>query len=218
MTMMVKSVAIGVHLLREDIEPLAAAVPVADLFVSALAVDDDQPLGDRELLLRVAEIRAGLLQRATFVAIRYGFAFRSPAEAEAKVASFVTRWKPLLVENRSRVEMTLKVAAAQWRERPDRHQFQSGAGYLRALQEAKSAASIDPQFRAEVEERIVPLCVRHQWIVRDNTSLELAGLIERESLGAVTAAGEALKEACPSVPFLLSAPWPLEVFANADHE
>ena len=213
-----KSVAIGVHLRREDVEPVAGAVPAADLFVSALAVEDDQPLGDRDLLLRVARIRAELLQRATFVAIRYGFAFRSSSEAEAKVAPNAAKWRALLIENRSRVEMTLKVAAAQWRERPDRHQFQSGAGYLRALQEAKSAASIDPKFREEVENRIVPLCVLHQWITRDTTSLELAGLIERKQLADLTAGGEALKVACPSVPFLLSAPWPLEVFSDADHQ
>ncbi|HEX7828073.1 MAG TPA: hypothetical protein VF787_00380, partial [Thermoanaerobaculia bacterium] len=67
-----KFVAIGAHLLRDDVEPLADAIVIGDLYLSALAVPDDQPLGDRELLLQVAAIRAKLLDAATFVAIRYG--------------------------------------------------------------------------------------------------------------------------------------------------
>ena len=213
-----KSIAIGIHLRREDVEPLAEAVSAGDLFVSALAVEEDQPLGDRDLLLRVAAARAALLERALFVAIRYGFAFRSESEAAAKIASSAAKWRLLLTENRDRVEMTLKVAAAEWKNRPDRHQFDTGAGYLRALQGAKTAAKIDPRFREEVEKRILPLCVKHRWVTRDTTSLELAGLIERSSLSEVTAAGHSLKDACPAVPFLLSAPWPLEVFADADQQ
>ena len=65
-----KSVIIGAHLMRDDIEPVAVAIPVADLFLSAVEVADDQPVGDRELLLRVADVRGKLLDVATFVAIR----------------------------------------------------------------------------------------------------------------------------------------------------
>jgi len=32
-----KWIAIGAHLLRDDIEPLAEAVPVSDLFLSAIS-------------------------------------------------------------------------------------------------------------------------------------------------------------------------------------
>ena len=76
-----KSVIIGAHLRRDDIEPLAEVLPAADVFLSGLAVADDQPLGDRELLLRVAKVRAALLERATFIAIRYGFAASSANES-----------------------------------------------------------------------------------------------------------------------------------------
>lgn len=213
-----KWIAIGVHLRREDVEPVAEAVPAAGLVVSALAVEDDQPLGDRELLLRVAKIRAELLERATFIAIRYGWSFRSPLEAEAKVLTSADSWRRILTGNATRVELTLKVAASESRPRPDRHEFKSGAGYLRALHEAKMAAGVDPRFRSEAERLVGALCTRFEWITRDTTSLELAGLIERDRLGELTAAGEALRAACPSVPFLLSAPWPLEVFADADRE
>jgi hypothetical protein len=213
-----KRVAIGLHLRREDVEPLADAVAASGLFVSAIPLADDQPLGDRELLLRVAEVRARLLDRATFIAVRYGFSFHSNAEAEAKIGANASRWRQILEENRSRVELTLKVPAATPQAKPDRHSFQSGADYLRALHSAKNAASVDETFKRAVEEHLAPLCVVTRWLTRDAASAEFAALIERDRLRELAPAGESLKRACPDVPFLLSAPWPLEVFADADHE
>jgi hypothetical protein len=201
-----KLVIVGAHLRREDVEPLADAVPVAGIFLSGVSVDDDQPLGDRELLIRVARVRAGLLERATFVAIRYGFASTSP---EAKALPHAARWKALLEEHKGRVEMTLKIAAANPKARPNRKDFTSGAAYLKALHE--STANVDDAFRAEVEKTLVPLSVQHRW-----SASELALLIERASLEQIKEAGEKLK--ATNVPFLLSGPWPLEVFADADHE
>ena len=107
-----KSVVIGAHLRRDDVEPLATALRCGDLWLSGVDVADDQPLGDRELLLRVANTRAQLLDRATFIAIRYGFSVRDASEAAAKCASHLSRWRRLLVEHRESVEMTLKIAAA----------------------------------------------------------------------------------------------------------
>lgn len=201
-----KLVIVGAHLRREDVEPLADAVPAGGIFLSGVPVDDDQPLGDRELLIRVAKVRAELLERATFVAIRYGFASTSP---EAKALPHAARWKALLEENRSRVEMTLKIAAASPRARPNRKDFTSGAAYLKALHER--IANVDDAFREEVEKTLIPLSVRHVW-----SASELALLIERAQLEQIKAAGEKLKQT--KVPFLLSGPWPLEVFADADHE
>ncbi|HKO54988.1 MAG TPA: hypothetical protein VJ276_03860 [Thermoanaerobaculia bacterium] len=200
-----KLVVVGAHLRREDIEPVAEAVPVGEVFLSGVPVEDDQPLGDRELLLRVARIRAELLERATFVAIRYGFASSSPA---AKALPHAGRWKALLEEHRGRVEMTLKVAAANPKKRPDRRDFTSGAAYMRALHER---TNVDDAFREEVERTLVPLSVRHVW-----SAGELAMLIERAKLEELREAGEKLK--ATKVPFLLSGPWPLEVFADADRE
>lgn len=211
-----KAVVIGAHLLRDDIEPVALALPVGDLFLSAVEVPDAQPLGDREVLLRVADVRAKLLDVATFVAIRYGFAVTSPAEAESKCAPHLARWRRLLEENRENVEMTLKVAASSPRPRPDRHDFTSGAEYLRALHASMQAADIDPQFREAAEQAIAPLAKKHRWIHRDEKSVELAALVARTNVDAVRAAGEALRAS--RVPFLLSGPWPLEVFADDDHE
>jgi hypothetical protein len=213
-----KAVVIGAHLLRDDVEPVAEAVPAGDLFLSTLAVADDQPLGDRELLVRVAGVRARLLEVATFVAIRYGFTLTAPSDAEAKCAAHTGRWKKLLTEHRDHVEMTVKVAAASARPRPDRRDFTGGADYLRALHAAMQATHVDVGFREQAARLLLPLSVQHRWMHRDERSLELALLIGRDKLDAVAAAGQELRAASPEVPFLLSGPWPLEVFADADRE
>jgi len=209
-----KSVVIGAHLRRDDIEPIAEVIPVGEIFLSGLPVADDQPLGDRELLLRVAKIRAALLDRATFIAIRYGFAVSSPAEASAKCAGQLERWRALLEQHRDEVEMTLKVVAPERVPRPDRHDFSSGGDYLKALHAATNAVDVDPEFRNAAEEAIG----KGRWLHRDAASLEFAALVARDRVEQVRASGEELKHRFPRVPFLLSGPWPLEVFADADRE
>lgn len=213
-----KLVVIGAHRERADIEPHAEAIPVGALFLSALAVADDQPLGDRELLLRVAATRARLLETATFVAIRYGFSAASPEDAFAKCAAHLPRWTTLLETHRDHVEMTLKTAAVDPQPRPDRTTFTSGADYLRALHAATSGAHADANLRAAVDAVLVPLTLEHRWQTRDERSVEFSALVKRQDLGDVRAAGEELRKRCPEVPFLLSGPWPLEGFADADHE
>lgn len=211
-----KSIAIGAHLLRDDIEPLASAVPAGELFLSAVEVPDDQPLGDRELLIRIAGIRGRLLDVATFIAVRYGFTFGSADEAQSKTLAHHARWKRTLTANRANVEMTVKVAAATPSPRPDRRAFSSGADYLRALHAATQGANVDPAFREAAERLLVPLASQHRWIHRDEKSIELAALVERARIEDVLAAGEELR--ATGVPFLLSGPWPLEVFADDDRE
>lgn len=207
-----KHVIVGAHLRREDVEPVAAALPAGALFLSGVEIADDQPLGDRDLLLRVAKTRAALLERATFLAIRYGFSVWAAGEAAAKCAPHLARWQRVLEENRDRVEMTLKVAAESPRPRPDRREFASGSEYLRALH--ASAARVDHDFRAAAERLVAPL--RGKWVPRDNASVEYAALVGRADVERVTRAGEELRQLFPRVPFLLSGPWPLEVFGEED--
>jgi hypothetical protein len=212
-----KLVVIGAHRERNDIEPLAEAIAVSDLWLSGMQVEESQPLGDRDLLLRVAKTRAALLDRATFVAIRYGFTAHGPADAMAKCAAHIDRWRRVLNDFRDCVEMTLKVAAEAPRARPDRHDFESGAAYIRALHDATRATDVAPEFRNAVDATLAPLAVKHRWSNRDTSSLEFAALVKREDVAAINDAGSALKRDFSSVPFLLSGPWPLEVFAD-DHE
>jgi hypothetical protein len=91
-----KLVVIGAHLERNDIEPIAEGIAVSDLWLSGMAVEESQPLGDRDLLLRVAKTRAALLDRATFVAIRYGFTAHGESDAAAKCAMHIDRWRRVL--------------------------------------------------------------------------------------------------------------------------
>jgi len=212
-----KLVVIGAHRERNDIEPVAEAIAVSDLWLSAMLIEESQPLGDRDLLLRVAKTRAALLDRATFVAIRYGFTAHGSSEAIAKCTAHIDRWRRVLHEYRGMVEMTLKVAAAETRARPDRHDFESGAAYIRALHDATRATDVAPEFRKAVDETLAPLAVKHRWSNRDTASLEFAALVKRDDVAAINAAGAVLKRDFPSVPFLFSGPWPLEVFAD-DHE
>ena len=91
----------------------------------------------------MARTRQQLLERATFVAIRYGFAVHDAGEAEAKCAEQVARWRRVLEANGGNVEMTLKVAAAEPKPRPDRHDFDKGPDYLRALRYLLDSCSPD---------------------------------------------------------------------------
>lgn len=213
-----KYVVIGVHRAAEDIVNVAEAIPAGEVVLSVLSLEDDAPVGDRGLLLRLAEIRAALLARATFIAVRYGFIARSQADAQERCAPFIARWKTTLDAHSSHVEMTMKLVASGAPRRPQRKDFSSGAEYMRALHNRVQAARIDPQFEREVTDVILRHAVAHRWLDRDGTSRELAFLIDRADIDRVRLAGETLKSRNPDVPFLLSGPWPLEVFADADHE
>ncbi len=207
-----KWVVAGAHLRAEDVEPIAAAIPAGEVVLSGIEIADDQPLGDRDLLLRVAKIRAELLERATFIAIRYGLTVYGENEARAKCAAYAPRWRVLLETHRDEVEMTLKVAAASPKARPDRREFDSGAAYLRALHDSITAADVSDDFRAAAERAMGG--TQRTWTHRDERSLELAALVGRADVPRVREAGEALKRDFPDVPFLLSGPWPLEVFSE----
>lgn len=213
-----KAVVIGVHLRREDVEPLARAIPAGELFLSGVDVDDDRPLGDRELLIQIAGVRAALLDRATFIAIRYGLTVSSPEEAAAKCSTLLAQWKETLEANRGNVEMTLKAAVSNAAVRPDRRDFDSGAAYLRALHETVRAAHPDPSFHDAAERLLGGRSLRFRWTPRDERSVELSLLIARESMDAIREAADDLKRETPHVPFMISGPWPLEVFADADHQ
>lgn len=213
-----KAVVIGAHAARTDVEPVAMAIDAGAVILSALELPDDQPLGDRELLLRVARIRADLLERATFIAIRYGFTVTSPADAAAKCAPNAERWREVLEENHDRVEMTLKTAAVTTQKRPRRQDFTNGSDYLRALHASVAAAVPDAEFRAAADEVFASAGAKWKWAHRDDASVEAAILVERAAVESLAARGAELKRRFPAVPFLLSGPWPLEVFADADHE
>jgi hypothetical protein len=196
-----KQVVVGIHLRRDDIH--VDAIELGDLWLSAISVADDQPIGDRDLVLRVAKTRGELLERATFIAVRYGCVV-------PPLPALQPHWRALLEVNRDNVEMTLKVAASSPKPRPQRTEFSSGAAYLRALHE--SSAEIDETFKRAAEKAIE--AIDQRWLPRDNASIELAALVPRSRVEALRAAAEQLKRDFPRIPFMLSGPWPMEAFAS----
>ena len=213
-----KLLVLGVHLRREEIEPAAMALSAGPLFLSAIEIGDHEPLGDRALLMRAADVRRRLLEQGTFIAIRYGFTAPGEAAAALKCTPHLERWTEVLRRHEGEVEMTLKVVAADRRPRPARQDFTGGAEYLRALHAATRSVTIAPGFRSAAESAFAPLSSDQRWIARDGSSMELAVLVRRASADEVMDAGRFLKTQFPDVPFLLSGPWPLEVFADADLE
>ncbi|HEY2322606.1 MAG TPA: hypothetical protein VGJ82_07045 [Thermoanaerobaculia bacterium] len=200
-----KSLVVGIHLRRDDIH--VDAVAAGELWLSVVPLADEQPVADRDLVLRIARIRSELLDRATFIAVRYGSVI-------PPLPPIRPEWHGVLIANRDNVEMTLKVAAASPQPRPRREDFTTGTAYLRALHHASAVA--DDAFRAAAERAFDAAATR--WRARDNASLEMAALVPRIRVEDVLAAGEQLKRDFPRVPFLLSGPWPLEVFADADQQ
>jgi hypothetical protein len=210
----VKLIAIGIHGALADIARSgeATGVAVGSVFVSALAVPHEQPISDRDLLLRVAGIRSVLLESATYIAVRYGAAFSSAEELQKRFIGRAAEAAELLRSRRGCVEMTMKMPVGGAAPPPDRRYFQNGADYLRALQVHRNAAQLDPAFRARVEERLSPLAVEYRWRPRDAGSMELVALIAREEVDRFRAAAESLRDSKQA--FLLSGPWPLEVFGE----
>ena len=211
-----KHLAIGVHLERDDAGADGALIlPVGSLFISAMALEPDQPVADRDLILRAADLRRRLLDRQTFIAIRYGLVVSSAEDAAARTGAHLERWRSLLTAWRDHVEFTLKVVVADQSPRPDRHDFSSGADYLRALHRARSTARVDPEFRKEADTRLGAVAARTLWISRGDGGAELVALVPRARIDAVREIGGKMEQEL-SVPFLLSGPWPLEAFADEE--
>jgi hypothetical protein len=208
-------VLLGAHLAESDttIEGITS-FPAADLFLSSVRHSAVEGVGDRALIARVARLRSELVQRQTFVAIRYGASVSGPEEAALKVAAHTARWRELLSRHRGTFEMTLKVLASEAEPDPDRREFTSGADYLRALYAARSKKKADPDFLRAAEDAFQPLSTAARWVKREDAAFELAFLASRDRFDEVRDAAEMLKERFPRLPFLLSGPWPLEVFAE----
>lgn len=208
-------VLVGAHLREADasidgVTPL----PAGDLFISGIEVPERRNLAERELVARVATLRQDLIGREIFVAIRYGATARDAAAAAEKCASHLGRWRALLETWRGRVEVVMRVGGSGSVERPDRGSFASGADYLRALHAMRHAAPIDAAFMAEAEHRLGAIAAAIRRVSREDGSVEIAALLPRERIDAARAIAEALRAGRPDVPFLLSGPWPLEVFAD----
>ncbi|HUP63735.1 MAG TPA: GvpL/GvpF family gas vesicle protein [Thermoanaerobaculia bacterium] len=208
-------VLLGAHLLREDAEIEGVTVlPAGGIFLSAIDAPPRSNVAERDLIAKAARARQELAAKETFIAIRYGATASSPEEAAVKCAVHLDRWKSLLERRRGMAELTLKAGSTSRPTRPDRASFTSGAAYLRALREASRGAEADPAFMVAARERLGEIAERVELRRREEGGSELAILIRRSAVSAARNAAEELRKLFPAVPFLLSGPWPLEVFAD----
>lgn len=208
-------VLVGAHLEEGDaaIEGITA-LPAGDLFISGVDVPERRNLAEREIVARVAALRQELIGREIFVAIRYGATARDAAAAAAKCTPHLGRWRALLEAWRGRVEIVMRVGGSGAGERPKREAFDSGAEYLRALHAMRHAVPIDRAFVADAEARFRAMADATRTIAREDGSIEIASLVRRDRIDDARRIAEELKAARAGVPFLLSGPWPLEVFAD----
>ena len=207
-------VLIGVHLKADDADVAAVrAFGVGEIAVSALPIGVDTPLADRELMTRVMEARRQLLDRETFIAIRYGASARSSEEIREKLGPHTAKWKRTLEKWRGHVEATLKIAASQKAERPDIASVSGGREYLERLHASRTAFE-PPAAMIESINSEFAFAAQKRWIRRADGGMEFAALLPRNELQRLSDIGMRLTRDFPSTPFLLSAPWPLEVFGD----
>lgn len=203
----------GVHL-----EPDDAAMEGIELFetdgltVSAIAIDDDTSIADPAVIRRAVEARSRLLDRSTFIAVRYGAPVKSVAEVRERIGGRTARWRELLTARQQLVEVTLKIAPETRAERPERTPGTSGKEYLLKLHELRRS-NVDDAQRTAIEQRF-SFARATKWIARQDGGIELVALVDRNELPSVRSAGEALQSDFPTLAFILSGPWPLEAFAD----
>jgi hypothetical protein len=208
-------VLIGAHLREEDASvPGITALPAGDLFVSGVELEARRNLAERAIVGQVAVLRQQLIAREIFVAIRYGATAEGPASAHSKCAPHIDRWRGLLERWRGRVELVMRIGGAGGGERPHRADFASGADYLRALHAMRNTAPIDAGFISEAEKLFGEIAEATRTVSREDGTIEIAALVARDRIEAARQMAEELKSRRSGVPFLLSGPWPLEVFAD----
>lgn len=210
-----RHVLIGAHLREADASVEGVTpLPAGGLFVSGVEIAAERNLAEREVVARVALLRQRLIAREIFVAIRYGATAQDAASAFAKCAPHLDRWRGLLERWRGRVELVMRIGGAGAGERPDRASFASGADYLRALHAMRHAVPIDAEFLAEAEARFGEIAEMTRTVSREDGTIEIAALVGRDRVEQARLMAEDLKSRRAGVPFLLSGPWPLEVFAD----
>jgi hypothetical protein len=207
-------VLIGAHLREVDV-PNVTWFRVDPVYVSAIEFDADHGTANPDVIRRALEARKALVERGTFVAIRYGVTVSGAQDAMVKCVAHAARWREILQKHDGTVEVTLRVGGTEKPVRPDRKEFRTGADYLRALHVA-AAPKVSDQTRRAVEVALLPVSIAHKWLSRADGGSEFVALVRREKLEDVRRAGEVLQSQLLDVPFLLSGPWPLEAFGDAE--
>lgn len=207
---------IGAHLRHQDVEPVASvtAIPTGGLVLSALELANGEATSSPHVIRRAIEARNALLERATFIAFRWGSTAGSIAHAQDQVADATARWQKVLERNQGFVEMTFKVGGSSRPGRPDHRSASSGGEYLRRIHEASRQVTVDEELLARAETVLNPLAERSRRLRRPDGGAEIALLIVRSKVSEAGRAAAGLREEMPDRPFLFSGPWPLETFVD----
>ena len=204
---------VGAHLPEHSSYEGIVFFELEEVAISGVGYDPDFGTADRGVIERVARLRQTMTAAETFIAFRYGTTAAGLSEVREKCGSRTAGWRRLLESSRGLVEYTLKAAPETKVERPLRADVRDGLEYMQRLQ-ASRATQIDQAFRRAVDERIGSIALKSRWSRRADGGHELAALAPRDAHDRIAAAGERLKSDFPNVAFLLSGPWPLEVFVD----
>lgn len=202
---------VGAHLLAEDISG-ARAIDAGGVFVSAVDLPADRSAAEPEIVRSVAAVRHELTRRETFIAFRYGARGSSESEVREKCAPHAARWRAVLEQWRGHVELTVKIAPPVRIDRPRIAEVSGGADYMKKLAAARNQP-LEDEARQVTEAAFAAIASNARWLPRSDGGWEYAVLTPRESLERLAEISEQLR-ASLARPFLLSGPWPLEVFSS----
>lgn len=211
---MTRLLLLGAHLERRDAEGIDGLHLIeGPLTISALQLLDSREANQKATLVEAARLRQELIDRETFVAIRYGATASDDIEAKNRCATHFERWRNLLEAHRGSVEVTLKIATGAKSSPPNRNDFRCGADYMRALSAARTAQLPVPELRRSFEAAFESLTSERRWIARQDGGSELAMLIPRARFPEARDAAQTLMKSI-DLPFMFSGPWPLETFVD----
>lgn len=205
---------LGVHRSADEIcAGGVSRIGVGPVVVSALEIGEGENAATTSVLTRALELRTDLLQGGSYIAIRYGVVLDSEADVVRICEPKASAWAETLEKTRGLVELTLKVAPEQRTERPNRKSVSGGSEYLMKLKQMQGS-SLPPERRREIEAILNEGANRSVWRDREGGGTELVMLVPSEKVAEFRERGRRLAELDHRLPFILSGPWPIEVFAD----
>lgn len=205
---------LGVHRSADEIVAEGISrIDVGPVVVSALEIGEGENAATTSVLTRALELRTALLRGGSYIAIRYGVVLDSAAEVVRVCEPKASAWAKTLEETRGLVELTLKIAPDQKPERPDRKTVSGGSEYLKKLRQMQGS-SLSSERKGEIEALLAEGATRTVWRDREGGGTELVMLVPAERVTEFRERGRGLAQSDRRLPFILSGPWPIEVFAD----
>lgn len=205
---------LGVHRSADEISAEGIArIDVGPVVVSALEIGEGENAATSSVLTRALELRTALLRGGSYIAIRYGVVLDSESEVIRVCEPKASAWAKTLDKTRGLVELTLKIAPDQKPERPDRKSVSGGSEYLMKLK-LMQRSTLSKERKEEIEAILAEGANRTVWRDREGGGTELVMLVPTERVAEFRERGQRLAQSERRLPFILSGPWPIEVFAD----